>query len=137
MITDDDRILSVLRSFFKQIKENFPNHKQKHNVSLNLWHELNPKKLDCFMIDNKQEPWYDSKPSLESLKKQFYYKYLKSMTPFVLSLVISFVGSWFKILRVSWYKCITPFWDKVKLVVKKYLCQCHNSLHDIGYIPNK
>ena len=35
---DDDRSLSVSRKFYNNLKENFLNHKRKHNVSLKLWH---------------------------------------------------------------------------------------------------
>ena len=38
-------------------------------MSLNLWHEVNTKELEYFMVDNKQEPWYDSKTSVDDLKK--------------------------------------------------------------------
>ena len=41
------------------------------NVSINLWHQLNTNKLEYFMVDNKQELWYDSKPSAEGKKIQF------------------------------------------------------------------
>ena len=51
--TDDDRSLSVSRNFSKNIKENFLNQKRKHNVILNLWHEVNTKKLKYFMVDNE------------------------------------------------------------------------------------
>ena len=61
------------------------------------------------MVDNKQELWYDLKPSADGKKTQFGFQYLNSMTPFILYLVISFVESQFKILRMSWYKYMTPF----------------------------
>ena len=35
LLNDDDRSLSVSMNVSKNIKENFPNHKRKHNVSLN------------------------------------------------------------------------------------------------------
>ena len=44
-------------------KHNFPHHQRKLNVSLNICHGENTKKLDYFLVDNKQEPWYDSEPS--------------------------------------------------------------------------
>ena len=59
------------------------------------------------------------------------------MTPFILSLVISFVGYHFKILRKSWCNFMTPFIEKLQLVIKKYLCQCHNSFPGIVYNSNK
>ena len=42
------------------MKENFLNHKLKHNVSLNSCNEINTK-----MVDDKQEPWFASKPSAD------------------------------------------------------------------------
>ena len=65
---DEDISLSVSRKFSKHFEENFFNHKQKHNGSLKLWNEVNTKKLECFMVDIKQEPWYYSKPSSNCLK---------------------------------------------------------------------
>ena len=61
--TDDDKRLSVSRIFSRNNRENFPNHKRKHNVSQSLCHEVHTKTLDYFMVDNKQKPWYYSKPS--------------------------------------------------------------------------
>ena len=133
MLTGGDISLSVSRKFSDNLKENFLNHKQKHNVSLKLWHEVNTKKLDYFLVDNKQEPWYGSKPSACSKTKQSYFQYLNSMTPFLLSLVIYFVGSWFKILRMSWYKFMTPFWDNLQLVINKYLFCWHDSFPVIKF----
>ena len=52
--TYDDRSLSVSRNFSKNLKYNFPHYKWKKNVSLNLWHELNTKKLSIlWLITNK------------------------------------------------------------------------------------
>ena len=136
-LTDDDRRLSVSRDFSKRFKENFPKHKRKHNVSLNLWHEVNTKNIEYFMVDNKQEPWYDSKPSVDGKKQHFNYQYLNSMTIFILSLVIYFVGSWFKLLRMSWYKCMKPFRDNLQLAINKYLCPFHDSFPGIEYKSNE
>ena len=58
-LTDDDRSLSISRNFSSILKENFPNHKRKHNLSITLWHELNIKKPE-FFLNNKREPFYDS-----------------------------------------------------------------------------
>ena len=92
LLTDDDKSLSVSRNFSNNFKEKFPNHKRKHNMSLKLWHEVNTKKLEYFLVDNKQELCYYSKPSADGLKK-IEFKYLKSMNLFLLSLVIFCVGS--------------------------------------------
>ena len=37
-------------------------------MSLNLRHEVDTKNLEYLMVDNKQEPWYDSKPSADGKK---------------------------------------------------------------------
>ena len=66
--TDDDISLSVSRKFSKKFKENFPNHKRKHNVIINLWHEVNTKTLEYFMVDKKQELCYGSKHSADGKK---------------------------------------------------------------------
>ena len=89
------------------------------------------------MADNKQEPCYYSKPSADCKKIHFDYQCLKSMTPFILSLVIPFVGFKFKILRISWYKCMKPFRYNLQLIINKYLCQCHNSFPVIEYNSNQ
>ena len=68
LLTDNDRSLSVQKTFQKIFKENFRNHKRKHNMSLNVWHKVNTKNLEYSMVDNKQEPWYDSKPSADGKK---------------------------------------------------------------------
>ena len=52
--TDDDISLSVSRKFSKKLKYTLSNHKRKHNMSIKLWHEVNTKKLEYFMVDNKQ-----------------------------------------------------------------------------------
>ena len=65
-------------------------------------------KLDYLCIDTKQEPCYDSEPS-EFFPQKNDYEYFNLMTPYLVSLVISFVGYQFKLLMMSWYKCVTQF----------------------------
>ena len=50
-------------------KHNFPHHQRKLNVSLNICHEENTKNIDFFVIDRKQEPWYDSESIAVVLEK--------------------------------------------------------------------
>ena len=38
---------------------------------------------------------------------------------------------------MSWYKFMTPFQDKLQLVINKYFFQCHDSFPGIDYISNK
>ena len=59
------------------------------------------------------------------------------MNAFSLFLVIYFMGFRSKILRMSWYKCMTQFQDNLHLVIRKYLCHLHDSFPGIDYISNK
>ena len=61
--TEDDRSLNVSRRFSKNFKQKFMKHKWKHNASLKMWHEINTKKIDDVLIDNQQEPQFDSESS--------------------------------------------------------------------------
>ena len=54
LLTDNDRSLIISRKISRNLKESFPNHKQKHNLSIKLWHEVNTKKLEYFLVDKKQ-----------------------------------------------------------------------------------
>ena len=49
----------VSRKSSNKRKHNFSHHQQKLNVSLNFCHEENTKTIDYFLVDNKQEPWYN------------------------------------------------------------------------------
>ena len=83
------------------------------------------------MVDNRQEPWYYSevevspKPIADGPKENLNLN-LKSINKFPLYLLIYFVGPRFKILRMSWYKYITPFLYNLELFIKKYLCHLHD-----------
>ena len=85
-------------------------------MSLNLRHEENTKTIDYFLVDNKPEPWDDSEPSAVVPKKTDC-EYFNLMNPFLVSLVISFVGYLFKVLSMSWYKFMTPFRHHLHLVI--------------------
>ena len=55
LINYDDIKLIISRQSYRNLKDNFTNHKQKHNVSLTLNHETNTKTLEDFLVDNKPE----------------------------------------------------------------------------------
>ena len=40
---------------------------------------------------------------------------------------MSYVGSCFKLLQMSWYISMKPLVTELKLVIKKYLCGMHDS----------
>ena len=83
-------------------------------------------KLDCFLVDNKLEPWVHSEPRAVVHDKYFDYEYFNPINSFIVSLVISFVGSWFKLSRMYWYECMIPFLYHLHLVINNYLCPFHN-----------
>ena len=53
------------------------------------------------------------------------------MNAFLLSLVMYFLGSQFKILRMSWYDSMKAFQDNIVLVMNNYLCSLYVSLPGI------
>ena len=95
LITGKDRKMMISRKSSNKLKYFFPKHKQKHNVSLKLYHETNTKKLKEFLVDNKPFFKYNTK-KLPNPSADHRYKYLKhtlnSMNAFILSLVIFFWG---------------------------------------------
>ena len=77
-----------------------------------------------------------SRPSADGQLK--YLKYtLNSMNEFLLLLVISFLRSRLKILRMSCYKSMKTFQDNLELVINKYLCSLHDLFPGIDSISNK
>ena len=81
----------VSRRSSNERKHNFLRHQQKLNVSLNICNEENTKTM-IFLVDNKQKPCYDSEPSAVVPGGKFDYEYFNVTTPFLVYLVISFVG---------------------------------------------
>ena len=78
-------------------------------------------------METKVEPDDENPPHNSEYGK---YKYLQqtlnSINAFLLSQVISYVVSNFKLLRMSWYKIMKPFRENLKLVINKYLCGMHD-----------
>ena len=125
----------------KTTKEIFSEKKVKHNLSLILSNETNTKKLEKVLVENKPE--YFFKNILKKLPKHsedVQFKYLKhslnSINEFLLLLVMSFVGSQLKILRMSWYTSMKPFRTNLELVIKKYLCSWHDSFDGVDSSSN-
>ena len=77
-----------------------------------LWMEILWK-----LIMNSQ----DENPHLHSEARKIKYlqQTLNSINAFSMSLVMSNVGSRFKLLRMSWYRSMKTFRTNLKLVVKK------------------
>ena len=135
MINDYDRKLMIFRKSYRKLKEKFPEKKIKTYCESNIvsWNQY--PKLEDVLVYNKPD---FSKSELEKLPKlsaDNQYKDLKytlnSMNEFILLLVIYFMESWFKILRMSWYTSMKLFRDNLDLVIKKYFCSFHNSLPSI------
>ena len=76
------------------------------------------------------------KPSAD-VQSKYLENILNSMKSFLLSLEISFMGSQFKILRMSWYKSMKQFRDNLELVIKIYLCSLYYPFPGIDYVANE
>ena len=67
-------------------------------------------------------------------------KYLKqtlnSIDELLMSLVMSYVGSKFKVLSISWYISMKQFLTNMKLVINKYLCRWHKYFPGVDYSSN-
>ena len=90
-------------------------------------------KLTIFVCESEQE-------TLTKHSEDGQFKYLRHtlnwIIDFLLSLVMSFVGSRLKILRMSWYTIIIIFWTNLELIIKKYLCRLHDALPGVDYSSN-
>ena len=89
------------------------------------------KKIEEFLVENIMENHYeyeDKKPPHHSEAGQIIYlqQNLNSINAFLMSLVMSYVGSRFKLLTMSWYKNMIPFRTNFKLFIKKILCGVHD-----------
>ena len=56
---------------------------------------------------------------------------LNSVNASLLSLVMSYVGSVFKLLSMYWYRSMKPFRNNLMLVMKKFLYSLHKSLPEV------
>ena len=76
-----------------------------------------------FFNENDSESGDENPPRHSEYKQPKYLqKHLNSINSFLLSLVVSYVGYRFKLLRMFWYKSMKPLRTKIKLVINKYLC---------------
>ena len=76
------------------------------------------------------ETRYDSKdenPHRHSDVGQMKYlqQTLNSMNAFLLLLVMSYVVSHFKLLRMPWYRSMKPFRTNLQIFIKRHLCSLH------------
>ena len=99
-----------------------------------------PKHLRVFWL---KKPGYFFKTELQQLPKHSefcQFKYLNltlnSINLFLLLLVISFLRSQFKTLRMSWYKIMKPFRDILELVINKYFCSFNDSFPGVDSYSN-
>ena len=94
------------------------------------------KNIEDFLVENIMETHSESKdenPTHNSEARQIkdLQQTLKSITTFIMSLVMPYVGSCFKLLRMSWYRSINTLRMNLKLVIKKHLCILHD--HFTGF----
>ena len=61
---------------------------------------------------------------------------LNSIDEFLMSLVMSYVVSKFKILSISWYISMKKFLTNMKLVINKYLCRLNESFPGVDFYSN-
>ena len=107
--------------------------KGKHNVILTPSNETNTKNSRNSWLKTNQNVFFET--ALQKLPihiEDGQFKYLKhnlnSMNEFNLSFMMSFLGSRFKILKMSWYTSMKPFQTNLEIVIKKYLCCWRDSL---------
>ena len=67
---------------------------------------------------------------------KYFQQTLNSINAFLLLLVMSYVGSRFKLLRISWYIIMKLFRTNLKLVIKKYLCSFNESFPRVDSSSN-
>ena len=92
-------------------------------------------------FENKAEYWYEydeEKPRKYSEDGQMkdVKQTLDSMNAFLLLVVMSYLGSRFKLLRMSWYRIMKPFRNHLKLDIGKYLCIWHKYFPGIDSSSN-
>ena len=73
-----------------------------------------------FSSEDENPPKYNEDDQMKYLQQT-----LKSINDFIMSLVMSYVGSQFKLLRMSWYRIMKPFRNTLKFFIRKYLCSFH------------
>ena len=97
--------------------------------------------IEYFSLKNIKETHYESeyentpRHSVAG-KNKYLQQTLKSNYDFLLLLVMSYVGSRFKLLRISWYRSMKPFRKNIKLVLKKKLCSLHHYFPGVESFSN-
>ena len=93
------------------------------------------------MVGNITEQIYSSEDeniSKYSVNGQTKYlrQTLNSMIDFLLLLMMSYVGSVFKLLRMSWFISMKQFLTNLNLVINKYVHILHESFPGVDYYSN-
>ena len=101
----------------------------------------NIKNIEDLLVNNTEEYMSESdEPKPHKFSEYSQNKYLcqnlNSMHAFLPSLVMLFVGSQLKILRMSWYSSMKPFKTNLNLSIKKYLLRWHQSLPEVDHYSN-
>ena len=99
------------------------------------------KNIEDFLVWNIIENHYESEDEnpphhSETGKIKYLQKTLNSMNDFLLLILMSYVGSCFKLLRMHWYRSMKPFRTNLKLVIKKHLCTFYNSCPGVKFSSN-
>ena len=108
-----------------------------------IWHcqRLNIQKKYDVLFENIMETHYESKDEKphcysESGKIKDLQQILNPINAFILSLLMSYAVSHFKLLNISWYRSMKPFIANLKLVIKKPLCIWHDYFIVFDYSSN-
>ena len=118
-----------------------PENGGKRNMSLTLSNDKNINKLEGFRVHNTEEYMYEydevrPRKYSEDVQMKYLVQTLNLMNTFILLLVMSYMGSKLKILRISWYSIMKLFQTNLKLVIKKCFCSCHKSFPGFEYSSN-
>ena len=93
------------------------------------------------MVENIIEIIYSPKDGnqpkySEDVQIKYLQQTLNSTNAFILSLVMSCVGSQLKLLRMSWYRIMKQFQTNMKLVIRRYLYIWHKYFPGVDSSPN-
>ena len=138
------RMLSDNKKPFRKVRK-----EGKRNLQSNWWQKMwvwhskmleMPKILRIFVwkydgyyyeSENEEPPHHSEFRQIKYLQQT-----LNSMNGFILSLLMSYVGSRFKLLRMHWCRSTKPFITNLKLVIKKHVCRLYDSFPGANYSSN-
>ena len=124
----------------KKMKENVSDNYGKNIMSITL-SNVKYKNNGDFQVDNITKIHYESedeKPPHHSGagKLKDLQQTLNLMNAFIMLLVMSYMKSGFKLLRISWYISMEQYFTSLKLVINKYLFIQHEYFPGFYFYQN-